>query len=139
MVRKKTIKAWQVVRYVEPHKGWKFYAVCHGHLEDVYLLQTCLRGTWYQNWHRINSLMSLLNYSVNSINHFYVWIIFLVKTQKKQVWKNNMTLYLSTKEKTSCLVNDRKHNRNCIAFMAFISNFATHICMRWKVLTSSNI
>lgn len=88
MVRKKTIKAWQVVRYIEPHHGRKFCAACHGHLEEVCLMLTCLRGSWHQNWHRINSLISLSNYSVNSINHFHVWIIFPIKTQKKQVWKN---------------------------------------------------
>lgn len=142
MVRKKTIKAWQVVRYIEPHHGQKFCAACHGHLEEVCLMLTCLRGSWHQNWHRINSLISLSNYSVNSINHFHVWIIFPIKTQKKQVWKNCKQHDTVFKHKgTNLLFSQwqKTDSKNWIAFMASISDFATHIFMRWEVLTISNI
>lgn len=48
MVRKKTIKAWQVVRYVELHHGWECCAARHGHLKDVCLMLTHLRDSWHQ-------------------------------------------------------------------------------------------
>lgn len=62
----KTLTVVQVVRYSEPHHGWKFCTVCHDHLEEVSNADTPL-ASQHEKGHKIDPLLLVSNYSINSI------------------------------------------------------------------------